>query len=185
MRIVSGKYKGRKLIAPEGQHVRPTTDRVRESIFNILSHGLVEIEGAHVLDLFAGSGALGLEALSRGAAFVQFIDNDTRSRGAIRQNIEALDAGGSTKLMKRDATNLGDRFLKRGAPNDLVFLDPPYGKNLAVPALKSAINGGWLAPSAIIVLECGQDEEPDLPEFSLEDERVYGDTKVLFMSHTE
>lgn len=181
MRIVSGTYGGRTLVTPEGLNVRPTTDRVREALFGILQHGDTPLEGARVLDLFSGSGALGLEALSRGAHSVLFVETDADARGAIRTNIETLGATGATRIFKRDATALGDMPRDKGGPFDLVFLDPPYGKGLGEQAFKSAQEGGWLAEGARIVLECGADENPDVSGFQLNDMRRYGDTKILFL----
>lgn len=181
MRIIGGTYRGRPLVAPDGLAVRPTTDRVREALFNILEHGDTPLAGACVLDLFSGSGALGLEALSRGARSVLFVETDADARGAIRENVESLGATGATRIFRRDATQLGSMPGDKGGPFDLVFLDPPYGKGLGMKALVSAREGGWLAGDAVIVLECGADETPDVGEFQLEDMRRYGDTKVLFL----
>jgi 16S rRNA (guanine966-N2)-methyltransferase len=181
MRIVGGTYGGRTLVTPEGSNVRPTTDRVREALFNILEHGETALEGARVLDLFSGSGALGLEALSRGAATILFVEVDADARGAIRENVEALGATGATRVFRRDATDLGPMPKNQGEAYDLVFLDPPYGKDLGPLALASAMEGGWLKEGATIVFECGADEKPDVSGFKLEDSRRYGDTKVLFL----
>ena len=181
MRIVGGSHRGRKLIAPEGLNVRPTTDRVREALFNVLeSRGV--IKGAQILDLFSGSGALGLEALSRGAEFVLFVEQDADARGAIRTNVETLGATGATRIFKRDATNLGDRRGDKEGPFDLVFLDPPYNKGLGSLALNSARDGGWLAEDATILYECAADEMPDVSGYRIEDMRTYGETKVLLLS---
>ena len=181
MRIIGGTFRGQKLSAPEGDRVRPTADRVREAMFNILQHGDHPIDGARVLDLFAGSGALGLEALSRGALQAVFVDDHAGSRGVIRDNIETIGVTGQTKVFRRDATHLGD--MPKGAPGpfDLVFLDPPYGTGLAKLAIASALSGGWLAPGAQIVIECGADEDLSLDSLTLISERIYGDTKVLFL----
>jgi 16S rRNA (guanine966-N2)-methyltransferase len=181
MRIVGGTWRGRGLIAPEGVNVRPTTDRVREAIFNILDHSDPGLDGARVLDLFAGSGALGLEAASRGARAVLFVETDPDARGAIRTNIEVLGATGMTRIFKRDATTLGPMLPDKGGPFDLVFLDPPYGKGLGAAALDCARAGGWLADDVRIIYECGADETPDTGALKLEDMRRYGDTKVLFL----
>ena len=180
MRIVGGTHGGRKLVAPDGLNVRPTTDRVREALFNILeSRGV--LQDAKVLDLFSGSGALGLEALSRGADFVLFVEQDADARGAIRTNVETLGATGTTRIFKRDATSLGDMRRDKEGPYNLVFLDPPYGKGLGELTLSSIKNGSWIAESATIVFECGADEMPDVSGFTLEDMRQYGDTKVLIL----
>lgn len=182
MRIVGGRFKGTRLAAPGAQgggkaHLRPTSDRVRESIFNLLTHGgYPSIEGARVLDLFAGTGALGFEALSRGASWAVFIDDGPAARGLIRQNIDTLQVIGQTKLWRRDATHLGPC---RGAAFDLIFADPPYGTVLGPTALASAVAGGWIAPGAVVVLECGADDLVDPPEgLDLADTRTYGETKI-------
>lgn len=188
MRIVGGRFRGRSLAAPGAAgggkaHLRPTTDRVRESLFNLLAHGDYgdppPPEGRRVLDLFAGTGALGLEALSRGASRVQFVDDHGPSRALIRRNIEALGVIGETKLYRRDATRLG---VCRGESYDLVFLDPPYGTDLGERALISAAEGGWLAPGALIVLEeSTQKEAPEPAGFERREERNYGDTRILIL----
>src|SRR5438132_1394909 len=147
MRVIGGKFKGRLLRAPSSQAIRPTSDRLRETLFNILTHSFPDrLEAARALDLFAGTGALGIEALSRGARFCLFVDQSAQARGLIRENIENLGLTGVTKLFKRDATKLGPLAL---APFDLVFCDPPYGKKLAEAALQSAVEGGWLKNGAI------------------------------------
>src|SRR5215217_5383113 len=147
MRIVGGRLRGRALVGPGSDPVRPTSDRLRETIFNILAHGYGDpVSGARVLDLFAGTGAMGLEALSRGAAFALFVDESAAARGLIRENVEALGVGGQSRLFRRDATRMG-----AAAPNEpfsLVFCDPPYGKGLAERALASCAEGGWLVPDA-------------------------------------
>ena len=183
MRIIGGRFRGTRLAAPGAQgggkaHLRPTSDRVRESLFNLLAHGgYPDIEGARVLDLFAGTGALGFEALSRGAARAVFIDDGAAARGLIRQNIETLGVIGQTKLWRRDATRLGPC---RGEPYDLIFADPPYGKGLGERALASARAGGWIAPGATVVLEESADVEVATPaDMSMTDDRTYGDTRIL------
>lgn len=183
MRIVGGALKGLGLAGvgkgDAAAHLRPTADRVRESIFNMLAHGrgAFEIEGARVLDLFAGTGALGLEALSRGAAEVTFVDNGTAARALLRENISRARAGGNARVFRRDATRLGDCA---GAPFELVFLDPPYRKALGERALASALAGGWIAPGARLVWEEGAPVEPPAP-LRLLDSRRYGDTWVGFL----
>lgn len=184
MRIVGGRLKGRALVAPDDGAIRPTSDRVREAVFNILAHTFqdVPLEGARVLDLFAGTGALGLEALSRGAAWCLFVESDAEARGLIRRNVEALAATGISKIFRRDATDLGPAGGM--AAFDLVFLDPPYGKGLAGPALASAAAGGWLKPGAVAIVEERRGSDIAFPvEFELCDERAYGDTVVLFLRH--
>jgi 16S rRNA (guanine966-N2)-methyltransferase len=185
MRIVGGKFRGLTL-APVGQgdeaaRLRPTSDRVRETIFNLLINGGYgdPVTGARVLDLFAGTGALGLEALSRGAARVTFVEDGTAGRALIRQNIEKMRAMGVTDVYRRDATQLGPN---RGAPYDLIFLDPPYGRALGEAALASALAGGWIAPGALVVWE---ESAPPTPPAGLGrlDQRRYGDTVVTILRH--
>jgi 16S rRNA (guanine966-N2)-methyltransferase len=184
MRIVSGKFRGKALAAPEGRDTRPTSDRARQAVFNILEHaefapGLSE---ARVIDLFAGSGALGLEALSRGAAFCLFVETDDRARGAIRENMEALGLFGVSRIHRRDATDLGQRPASAGPAFDLAFLDPPYAKGLAERCLAALAEGGWLADDALAVVERGVDEPPlAVAGFEVLDERVYGAARVWFV----
>jgi 16S rRNA (guanine966-N2)-methyltransferase len=182
MRIIGGKYRGKTLLSPSDEQIRPTADRVRESVFNILASRVgPSLDGKRVLDLFAGTGALGLEALSRGAANVIFVDTGAEARGLIRDHIEAFGAGGVTKLLRRDATDLG--LAGTMGPFDLVFLDPPYGQGLAEQALVSARAGKWLAPDAVIVVEEGAEATLSLPPgFALDDRREYGATAVHFLS---
>jgi len=182
MRIVGGRLRGARLATPQDQRLRPTSDKVRESIFNILAHSVedVEIAGARVIDLFAGTGALGCEALSRGAAFCLFVDNAPSSRGLIRQNIENLELTGVTRLFRRDASRLGPAGSVK--PFDLLFADPPYGQGLAERALAAAAEGGWLTPGAVCVIEERADAEFAPPEgFTKLDARCYGDTAVTFL----
>src|SRR5215510_4512225 len=164
MRIVAGQFRGRTLAAPEDARTRPTSDRVREAMFNILEHGIdgFAIPGVRVLDLFAGTGALGIEALSRGAAFCLFVEEDAAARGLIRRNIEALSLTGTTKVFRRDATDLGPAGHRGGF--GLAFLDPPYERGLAERALVSAAGGGWLAPGAIAVVEDSRRANLVLPQ---------------------
>jgi 16S rRNA (guanine966-N2)-methyltransferase len=181
MRIVAGRFRGRVLAAPEGAHTRPTSDRVREAVFNILDHGIAgfSVTGLRVLDLFAGTGALGLEALSRGAAFCLFVEEDAAARGLIRRNIETLGLTGVTKVFRRDATDLGPAGNRGGF--GLAFLDPPYERGLAERALASAAAGGWLAPGGVAVIEESRRTAITLPPgFSALDQRTWGDTQVLF-----
>src|SRR5919109_3160617 len=145
MRVVGGRLRGRTLAAPKSNAIRPTSDRLRESLFNILAHAYGDpVAGARVLDLFAGTGALGLEAVSRGAAFALFVDDGAEARALIRANVEQLGLGGVTRIFRRDATRLGP--VHPVEPFSLVFLDPPYGKELAEKSLLSAREGGWLVP---------------------------------------
>jgi 16S rRNA (guanine966-N2)-methyltransferase len=184
MRVVGGTFKGRALRAPGGRGTRPTTDRAREAMFNILEHApwARGLAGARALDLFAGSGALGLEALSRGAAFCLFVETDPAARGAIRDNIEALAVFGATRIHRRDAADLGLRPAALDAPFDLIFLDPPYGAGLGEAALKGLAQGGWITRDALIVLECGAAETPAPAGFTLLDSRLYGAAKVMFLT---
>jgi 16S rRNA (guanine966-N2)-methyltransferase len=179
MRIVAGKFKGASLDAPKGLATRPTSDRVRQALFNVLEHGPAkfDFEGARVLDLFAGTGALGLEALSRGARYAILIEADATARAAIRRNIEALSLTGVTKIWRRDATNLGNAGTLQ--PFDLIFCDPPYGKGLGERALASAAAGGWVRRGAIAVLEERANSEISWPSpFKEIDRRRYGDTVI-------
>ncbi len=182
MRIIGGAFSGRALVAPRGRDTRPTADRVRESLFNILSHREnFSFEGARVIDLFAGSGALGLEALSRGAAFCLFVETDAAARGAIRENVEALGLIGSTRVHRRGADALGEKPAGVGDAFRLAFLDPPYAKGLCEPALAALSKGGWLAPGAVVVAEQGKDEAPARAEgFVEKDRRQYGAAQVGF-----
>src|SRR5215469_2339252 len=152
MRVVGGRLKGRGLASPASRDIRPTVDRLRESVFNILIHAYGDpIAGARVLDLFAGTGALGIEAISRGAAFALFVDNGAEARALLRNNVEALGLGGVTKVFRRDATNLGPAHPL--PPFSLGFLDPPYGKARAETALASLRDGAWMVAGALAVVE--------------------------------
>ncbi len=186
MRVTGGRLGGRRLVAPDDEAVRPTSDRVRQAIFNVLLHkdfGFpFALDGARVLDLFAGTGAMGIEALSHGARFCLFVEERAESRALIRQNVEALDLTGATKIWRRDATKLGPMAPGAGGPFEVVFLDPPYRKGLIAPALVSLAEGGWLAPHALLVAESALDDEMQIPEgFTRADARSYGDTKVMFL----
>lgn len=182
MRIVAGKFKGHRLASPKDDAIRPTSDRVRESLFNILEHGVedFELEGARVLDLFAGTGALGLEALSRGAKYCLFIENAASARGVIRTNVEAMHLTGITKIWRRDATGLGP--LGNVEDFDLVFADPPYRKGLGERALIGALDQGWMKPGGIAILEEHRDAELAIPQGYEElDRRSYGDTLLVIL----
>ena len=180
MRIVGGRWRGRALQGPKSQAVRPTADRLRESLFNILLHGHGDpVTGARVLDLFAGTGALGLEALSRGAAFALFVDDGIDARALLRQNVETLGLGGATRIFRRDATKLGPAHPLE--PFSLVFLDPPYAKGLAEQALISAHAGGWLKPQALIVVEEGLGVFKTPTAFEQVERRGYDDTEFTFL----
>jgi 16S rRNA (guanine966-N2)-methyltransferase len=181
MRIVGGRFRGRALATPKSQAIRPTADRLRESLFNILAHAYGDpVTGARVLDLFAGTGALGLEALSRGARLAMFIDDDAEARGLIRGNVDALGLGGATKIFRRDATRLGPAGPVE--PFSLAFLDPPYGQGLAERALLSAQAGGWLAPGALVLVEEAAGSGFAPPEgFDELERRAYGETQLVFL----
>jgi 16S rRNA (guanine966-N2)-methyltransferase len=185
MRVVGGRLKGRNLASPASRDIRPTADRLRESVFNIVIHAYDNpIEGARVLDLFAGTGALGIEAISRGAAFALFVDNGTEARALLRNNVEALGLGGVTKVFRRDATNLGPAHPVE--PFALVFLDPPYAKGLAENALVSLRDGAWLKPSALLVVEEAKAAAFKAPDgFEELERRAYDDTEFVFLRAEE
>ena len=189
MRVTGGKYGGRTLVSPSDMRVRPTSDKVRQAIFNILQHRDFDrgfsLEGAKVADLFAGTGALGIESLSHGAKFCLFVEDAAESRALIRTNVETLHLTGVSKIWRRDATDLGPLNAGAGGPFDLVFLDPPYRKDLIPKALKSLNAGGWLADKALLVAETDASENIDLAGFILLDERDYGETRVRFLTPTE
>ena len=180
MRVVGGRFRGRALAAPDTRDIRPTSDRLRESIFNILAHGYDDpIARARVIDLFAGTGALGIEALSRGAQRAMFVDDGASARALIRANIETLGLGGVTRLFRRDATKLGDAPL--GEIFDLAFLDPPWGRDLAPLALASLGQGGWLAPNALCIVEEDARVNAPLPDgFTLVEQRDHGTAQTIF-----
>ena len=181
MRVVGGRLKGRNLASPSGREIRPTADRLRESVFNILIHAYDNpILDARVLDLFAGTGALGIEAASRGARFTLFVDNGAEARALLRNNVETLGLGGVTKVYRRDATDLGPAHPVE--PFALVFLDPPYGKGLADKALASLRDGGWLARSALLVVEEAKAAAFVAPDgFEELERRAYDDTEFVFL----
>lgn len=178
MRIVSGKFRGRSLQAPKSQDIRPTTDRIRESLFNVISHNYGKnLDNTRVLDLFAGTGALGIEALSRGARFALFIENSIEGRGLLRQNIENFSLQGHSKVFRRDATELGP--IGSMTPFDLVFADPPYGRGFGEKAAAGLVAGGWLSPFGLFVLEEDKDSAPEiLPGFELLETKSYAGTKI-------
>jgi 16S rRNA (guanine966-N2)-methyltransferase len=181
MRVVGGRLRGRNLASPASREIRPTADRLRESVFNILIHAYGDpIQGARVLDLFAGTGALGIEAVSRGAAFALFVDNGTEARALLRNNVEALGLGGVTKVFRRDATNLGPAHPVE--PFSIAFLDPPYGKGLAEQALVSLRDGGWLTKEALVVVEEAKAAGFTATEgFAELERRAYDDTEFVFL----
>ena len=180
MRVVGGTLRGRPIAGPQHEGLRPTSDRVRESLFNILAHGVDDfsLDGARVIDLFAGTGALGLEAISRGGAFCLFVDNEPEARGLIRNNVEAFGLTGVTRIFRRDAADLGPAGTV--APFQLAFLDPPYGQGLGEKAMAALHEGGWLTAAAIVVLEERAGTDIALPATYLElDRRTYGDTQIV------
>lgn len=181
MRVVGGELKGRNIVAPASRDIRPTADRLRESVFNILVHAYDDpFQDARVLDLFAGTGALGIEAISRGAVFTLFVDNGAEARALLRNNVEALALGGVTKVYRRDAADLGPAHPME--PFSLVFLDPPYGKGLAEKALASLRDGGWLKPNALLVVEEAKAAAFAAPDGYEElERRVYDDTEFVFL----
>ena len=181
MRIIGGLFKGRGLKTPSDQSVRPTSDRLRETLFNILAHAYEDpMVQARVLDLFAGTGALGLEALSRGASFAQFVDDSAQGRGLLRANIELLGVAAVTKVFRRDATRMGQ--VHPHEPFSLIFCDPPYNQGLGDKALTSAYQGGWFAPKALILFEESSKADLSLPpELTLLETRDFGETQVMFL----
>jgi 16S rRNA (guanine966-N2)-methyltransferase len=183
MRIVGGRLRGRPLAAPTSQAIRPTADRLRESLFNILVHAYDDpVTDARVLDLFAGTGALGLEALSRGAAFALFIDEGAQARALLRENVATLGLGGVSRIFRRDATRLGAAHPIEAF--SLAFLDPPYGRGLAEEALASARAGGWLAPGALAVVEEAAKPGFNVPEgFEELERRSYDDSALILLRH--
>ena len=181
MRVIGGRLRGRNIAGPSTQAIRPTQDRLRESLFNILLHAYGDpITGGRVLDLFAGTGALGLEALSRGAGFALFVDDGIEARALLRQNVETLGVAGFSRIFRRDATKLGPAHPVE--PFSLAFLDPPYGKALAEQALASARDGGWLLPDALVLVEEAKDAAFKTPDgFDELERRDYDDTEFVFL----
>ena len=181
MRIVGGRFRGAALAGPRGPAIRPTADYLRESLFTVLAHAYGDpVEGARVIDLFAGTGALGLEALSRGARYCLFVEDAAEARGLVRRNIETLGLTGVTRLFKRDATRLGPAAPVE--PFSLAFLDPPYRKGLGEAALASLAAGGWLTPGALAVLEEDARAAVAIPEpFEVLETREKGDTRLWFL----
>ena len=181
MRVVGGRLRSRPIAAPKSSAIRPTADRLREAVFNILVHGHGDpVAGARVLDLFAGTGALGIEALSRGAAYVLFVDDGAEARALLRENTQTLGLAGVTRIFRRDATKLGPAHPVE--PFTLAFLDPPYGKGLADRALASARDGGWLVAGALAVVEEAADSKFSAPGgFSELERRSYDDTEFVFL----
>ena len=181
MRVVGGEFRGRSLAAPAGDSIRPTSDRLRQTVFDILTHSYGDpVREGRILDLFAGTGALGIEAMSRGGAFVLFVDDGVEARGLIRQNVDALGLTGRSRVFRRDATGLGP--IGNVAPFGLVFADPPYRSGLGERALASAVAGGWLAPGAMVVLEeaAGVEIEP-IPGLEVAETRRVGYSQVALL----
>ncbi len=180
MRVVGGTLRGRPLSTPKTDAIRPTTDRTREAVFNVIAHRYGDLlDGGRVLDLFAGTGALGLEALSRGASYGVFIEESAEGRGLIRTNVEAFGLSGRTKIFRRDATRLGEAGTLQ--PFDIIFADPPYAKGLGEKALTAALEGGWMKRGALCIVEESAATPFQPPAgFTLEDRRDYGDTSVAF-----
>ncbi len=181
MRVVGGNFRGRTIAAPKTQSIRPTADRLRESLFNILAHTYGDpVSGARVLDLFAGTGALGIEALSRGAAFTLFVDDGAEARALLRENVASFGLGGTSRVFRRDATKLGPAYPVE--PFSLAFLDPPYGKQLAESALGSARDGAWFMPEALVVVEEAVKSAFATPEgFAELERRRYDDTEFVVL----
>jgi len=188
VRIVGGRFRGRALAVPKDARVRPTSDKVRQAVFNILAHrdfGGFALDGAKAIDLFAGTGAMGLEAISRGASYCLFVEDSADSRALIRANVEALSLTGVTKIWRRDATALGTMSAGAGGPFDIAFLDPPYRQGLIAPALASLRAGGWLVPGALAVAETADGEDiPYTDGFEVLDSRGHGETKIAVMRCT-
>lgn len=184
MRIIAGSLKGRPIRTPEGANTRPTSDRARESLFNVLAHAdwAPGLEGVRVIDAFAGSGALGFEAISRGAAFCLFVETEAAARGCIRDNVEAFQLFGNTRIHRRSATDLGPKPAGLGNPFDLVFMDPPYRQGLIPLALDQLVKGHWISSDALVVAETGSDEPaPEALGWTTLDERLYGAARVSFL----
>jgi 16S rRNA (guanine966-N2)-methyltransferase len=181
MRVVGGRLGGRTLATPKSQAIRPTADRLREALFNVLGHSYGDpVSGARTLDLFAGTGALGIEALSRGAAFALFVDDGAEARALLRDNVTALGLGGTARIFRRDAAKLGPAHPLE--PFTLAFVDPPYGLGLAAKALTSARAGGWLAPGALVIVEEATKANFAAPEgFAEAERRRYDDTEFIFL----
>jgi 16S rRNA (guanine966-N2)-methyltransferase len=183
MRVVGGRLRSRPIAGPKSHGIRPTADRLRESLFNILTHGYGDpVTDARVLDLFAGTGALGIEAISRGAAYVLFVDDAAEARALLRDNTQTLGLAGVSRIFRRDATRLGPAHPVE--PFTLAFLDPPYGKGLAEQALASVRDGGWLLPGSMAVVEEAKDAAFKPPDGYEElERRTYDDTEFVFLKY--
>ena len=186
MRIVAGKYRGRAIAAPKNKATRPTSDRARETLFNVLAHAdfAPPIEGARVMDVFAGSGALGLEALSRGAGFCLFVETANAARNSIRQNMQGIGLSESAQLYRRGALELGRNPAGLGGGFSFAFIDPPYERDLVSPCLKGLMSGGWLTKDALIIAETSVNETLNVPETTLIADRTIGAAKVWFLKQT-
>ena len=187
MRIIGGEFKGRRISAPDGMNTRPTTDRTREAVFNLLTHAewAPPLHDKRVIDAFAGSGSLGFEALSRGASFCLFVETASPARGTIRTNIDTLGLFGRTRIHRRSATDLGTKPASVGPRFDIAFLDPPYGYELAPNALAALVDGDWLADDAIAVVETSKDEAPtDYPGWTTLDSREYGPARIAILARS-
>ena len=186
MRITAGRFKGRTLHTPRDRRTRPTSDKVRQAVFNILAHGEIgadfTLEGAAVIDVFAGTGAMGLEAISRGAGFCLFVEDAAAAIALIRQNIEALGLSGVTKIWRQDGTALGPRAASAEGPFGLAMLDPPYRRGLLAPALRALSQGDWLRSGALSICETAADDDVALPPgYALLEARRYGESKILIL----
>lgn len=181
MRIIAGRWRGRPLVAPPGNATRPTSDRAREALFSILASRLGSFEGLRVADVFAGTGALGLEALSRGAAHASFVDNDRAALAALRANLARLGAEGLASIHQTNAETIA----QAPASHDLLFLDPPYGRALALPVLARLAAQGWIAPQALVSVETSREEGLDLPDFALETVRDYGKARLHLLRYIQ
>ncbi|MBX4335509.1 16S rRNA (guanine(966)-N(2))-methyltransferase RsmD [Bartonella raoultii] len=180
MRIIGGKFSGRVLFTPVGQLIRPTSDRTRESLFNILSNREEQFwTNKRILDLFAGTGAVGIEALSRGAKAAVFVENSVEGRGLIQKNIETFELQSIGRILRRDATKLG--YIGTMLPFDIIYADPPYGHCLGEHAFIESLKGGWAKANTLFILEEKKDAIIHLPDvFYLDDERFYGETSIRF-----
>ena len=177
MRIIAGEWRGRKLVAPKGDFTRPTADRTRETLFSMLASRLGSFEGLSVLDLFAGSGALGLEALSRGAAHCLFVEQESEAVKTIRANIDTFDARTRTQVQQGSVMSLGPAK----APHDLILLDPPYDTGAGQVALDRMARLGWIGPATWIALETRKDEDIEVKALDIEAERKVGKAKLTIL----
>lgn len=177
MRIVAGEWRGRTIVAPSGETTRPTADRTRETLFNMLASRMGTFEGLSVADLFAGSGALGLEALSRGCGACLFVEEDKRAVDAIRANVAKLGAGPRTSINQASVTRLGPAK----QPHDLIMLDPPYDTNAGPVAIDRLLRLGWIGPATWVSLEVAAAETATVRTMTIEAERKVGKAKLLLL----